>query len=188
MQLGLKLLQWLHVEYILWNFPPTKHTSVHPHHAKSSNNSAEPDLNQNLNLTARCPSHDPTHLSDSDLLPSYFKLTFLSTSSCQKGSLWDVERKKKRRGMNRDSGSVAERDWWNKKLKEPGGVGWRKKYECYWEENPGLAAVWKRKTEKNTEKIVATVLLKSTTGKLLCSQLNAHLLVIMKLLSISDYV
>ena len=130
MQLGLKLLQWLHVEYILWNFPPTKHTSVHPHHAKSSNNSAEPDLNQNLNLTARCPSHDPTHHSDSDLLlPSHFQLTFLSTSSCQRGSLWDVERKKKRRGMNRDSGSVAERDWWNKKLKESGGVGWRKKYE-----------------------------------------------------------
>ena len=124
MQLGLKLLQWLHVEYILWNFPPTKHTSVHPHHAKSSNNSAEPDLNQNLNLTARCPSHDPTHHSDSDLLlPSHFQLTFLSTSSCQRGSLWDVERENKRRGMNRDSGSVAERDWWNKKLKEPGGEG-----------------------------------------------------------------
>ena len=31
--------------------------------------------------------------------------------------------------MDRDSGSLVKRDWRNKKLKEPGGVGWREKYK-----------------------------------------------------------
>ena len=37
---------------------------------------------------------------------------------------WDVERGKRRE--DRDPGSL---DWWNNKLKEPGGAGWREKYE-----------------------------------------------------------
>ena len=71
-------------------FPPLHSTHLSSstilHLFLSSNNPAEPDLNRNLNLTATCPSHEPMYFSSPFSYLTflyYFKLLFLSTSSCQ---------------------------------------------------------------------------------------------------------
>ena len=67
---------------------------------------------------------EPTYLSDpfSPLYTTFQAVHFFLEK--QFWERWDVERGKRRE--DRDPGSL---DWWNNKLKEPGGAGWREKYE-----------------------------------------------------------
>ena len=70
-------------------FPPLHSTHLSSStilHLFLSSNLAKPDLNRNLNLTATCPFHEPMYFSSPFSYLTflyYFKLLFLSTSSCQ---------------------------------------------------------------------------------------------------------